>query len=218
MIAALVFSTKPRSTSSDQRKICTGRTVAASVTPSGGVGDERAHADHQQRRGFAERTGHADDRAGQDAGQRQRQRRGGTRPASSTRRRPAPPSRIDGGTALIALRPAMTITGMVISASVRPPTSGADRGMCEEVEEHREAEQAEDDRGHRGEIVDRDLDQVGPAVLGREFLEIDGGHDADREGRAASVTSMVSAEPDQRAEDAGEFGLAAVATHEELGC
>ena len=33
----------------------------------------------------------------------------------------------DGGTAVIALRPAMTITGMVISARVMPPISGAER-------------------------------------------------------------------------------------------
>ena len=51
-----------------------------------------------------------------------------------------------------------------------------------DVEEHREAEQAEDDRGHRGEVVDADLDRVGPAVARREFLEIDGGEHADREG------------------------------------
>ncbi|MNC99509.1 hypothetical protein D3C83_178260 [compost metagenome] len=37
MIAALVRSTKPRSISSDHRKICTGKTVAGSVNPSGGV-------------------------------------------------------------------------------------------------------------------------------------------------------------------------------------
>ena len=37
------------------------------------------------------------------------------------------PSRIEGGTALIALRPEMTMTGMVISASVMPPISGAER-------------------------------------------------------------------------------------------
>ena len=43
---------------------------------------------------------------------------------------PSAASRIDGGTDLIALRPAMTITGMVISASVSPPTSGAERGRC----------------------------------------------------------------------------------------
>ena len=41
---------------------------------------------------------------------------------------PSAASRIDGGTDLIALRPAMTITGMVISASVSPPTRGAERG------------------------------------------------------------------------------------------
>src|SRR3546814_9152700 len=37
---------------------------------------------------------------------------------------------MDGGTDLMALRPAMTMTGSVIRASVSPPTSGADRGMC----------------------------------------------------------------------------------------
>ena len=37
MIAALVFSTNERSTSSDQRKICTGSTVAGSVMPPGGA-------------------------------------------------------------------------------------------------------------------------------------------------------------------------------------
>ena len=41
---------------------------------------------------------------------------------------PSAASRIDGGTDLIALRPAITITGIVISASVIPPTRGADRG------------------------------------------------------------------------------------------
>ena len=42
---------------------------------------------------------------------------------------PSAASRIDGGTALMALRPAITMTGIVISAKVMPPTSGADRGM-----------------------------------------------------------------------------------------
>jgi hypothetical protein len=46
------------------------------------------------------------------------------------RRCPSAASRIEGGTALIALRPAMTMTGMVIKASVRPPTSAAERGRC----------------------------------------------------------------------------------------
>jgi len=37
---------------------------------------------------------------------------------------PSAASRIDGGTDLIALRLAITIPGIVISASVSPPTSG----------------------------------------------------------------------------------------------
>ena len=73
MIAAEVFSTKPRLTSSDQRKIWTGSTVAGSADAAGRRRDEGAHADHQQRRGLAQRARHADDRAGQDAGQRERQ-------------------------------------------------------------------------------------------------------------------------------------------------
>ncbi len=54
--------------------------------------------------------------------------------------------------------------------------------QAEEVEEDGEAEQTEDDRRHRREVVDVDLDQVGPAVLRREFLEVDGGADGEREG------------------------------------
>ena len=42
MIAALVRSTKPRSISSDHRKICTGSTVAGEVKPSGGVASANA--------------------------------------------------------------------------------------------------------------------------------------------------------------------------------
>ena len=75
----------------------------------------------------------------------------------------------------------MMIVGSVISDSTRPPTSGADRGRPNDLEEDREAEQAEDDRGHRGEVVDVDLDQVGEPVLRRELLEVDRGGDADRE-------------------------------------
>ncbi len=94
------------------------------------------------------------------------------------------PSRIDGGTALIALRPAMTITGMVISASVMPPISGAERGMLGKIRRNtaRPSRPKMID-GHRGEVVDRDLDQVGPAVLRRVFLEVERGEHPDREGQ-----------------------------------
>src|SRR4028119_2389489 len=124
---------------------------------------------------------------------------------------PSAASRIEGGTDLIALRPAMTITGMVISASVSPPTKGADRGRCMKLRNtarpsspkmidgtgarlligtsigprHRApgaTGQPEDDRRNGGKIVDRHLDRVGPAVPRRELLEIDGGQHAHREG------------------------------------
>jgi hypothetical protein len=43
-------------------------TVAGSVTLPGMSTHEGDHADQQQRRGFAQRLGKADDRSGQDAG------------------------------------------------------------------------------------------------------------------------------------------------------
>src|SRR3546814_16006281 len=50
----------------------------------------------------------------------------------------------------------------------------------EEAEEDGKTEQTEHDRGHCREIVDVDLDEVRPAVLARELLQVDGGGDADR--------------------------------------
>ena len=41
---------------------------------------------------------------------------------------PSAASRIDGGTAFSAAREAMMMVGSTISASTRPPTSGAERG------------------------------------------------------------------------------------------
>jgi hypothetical protein len=127
MIAALVFSTKPRLTSSDHRKICTGSTVDGEQMPPAHR-DERAHADEQQGCGLAQRTCHADDRAGQDAGQRERQ---DVVEHDLHRLAPTPSaaSRIDGGTALIALRLAMTITGIDHQRERQPPTSGARAGQ-----------------------------------------------------------------------------------------
>ncbi len=78
---------------------------------------------------------------------------------------PAPPARIDGGTERSAARVAMMMVGSVISVSTRPPTRGAERGRPKKLMNTASAEQAEDDRGHRGEIVDVDLDEVGEAVL-----------------------------------------------------
>ncbi|GMU46291.1 MAG: hypothetical protein AMXMBFR26_10730 [Porticoccaceae bacterium] len=43
----------------------------------------------------------------------------------------------------------------------------------EEIDEHRKPQQAEDDRGHGGEVVDVDLDEIRPAVLRRELFQVD---------------------------------------------
>ncbi len=50
-----------------------------------------------------------------------------------------------------------------------------------EIDEHSEAEEAEDDGRHGRQIVDVDLDQIGQFVLRRELLEIDRGGNADRQ-------------------------------------
>ena len=72
MMAALVFATKPRSTSSDQSEDLNRKHARRLGEALGRRGDEGAHA-NLTRCGFSKRAGHTDDRAGQDAGQRQRQ-------------------------------------------------------------------------------------------------------------------------------------------------
>ena len=146
----------------------------------GNIDDEGHHADHQQRRGFAERVRHADDRAGHDAGHRERQHVVEDR--LLVRGADAESCFLDRGRHRLQ----------------RGARGDDDRGQhqkrqhqaadqrrrarqAEEIEEHRKAEQAEDDRGHRGEIVDIHLDELGQPVLRREFFEIDRRRDADRQ-------------------------------------
>ena len=128
-MAAEVFSTKPFETSSDQRKICTGSTVAGSVTPPGGVAMKarmpimRSGAVSPSARAMpmivpVSMPGRASGRTCWNT------------TCTGDAPMPSAASRMLGGTDLIALRPAMTITGMVISASVMPPTKAADRGRC----------------------------------------------------------------------------------------
>ena len=130
--------------------------------------------------------------------------------------RPRAAARIDGGTAFSAARVAMMIVGSVISVSTRPPTSGGRARHAGEVDEDRQAEQTVDDRGHGGEVVDVDLDEVGQPVLRRELLEIDRGGDADRQRQHEDDQHHV-----ERAEsgdaDAGSFRTAGGAEGEEAG-
>jgi hypothetical protein len=103
----------------------------------------------------------------------------------------------------------MMIVGSVISASTMPPTSGAERGSPNQPDEHREAQQAEDDRGHGGEVVDVDLDEVGPAVLRRELLEIDRRGDPDREAQQEADQQRDRSRTSRRcAGEPGELGKA----------
>jgi hypothetical protein len=94
---------------------------------------------------------------------------------------PSAASRIEGGTAFSEARVEMMIVGSVISVSTSPPTSGADCGRCANWMNTARPEDAEHDRGHRGEVRDVHLDQVGEPVLRREFLEVDRGGHADRQ-------------------------------------
>src|SRR3546814_15323132 len=63
MIAAEVFSTKPRLTSSDQRKICIGSTVEGEQMPPG-TSPITARIPTSSSGAVSPRARHADDRAG----------------------------------------------------------------------------------------------------------------------------------------------------------
>ncbi len=54
---------------------------------------------------------------------------------------------------------------------------------AEELDEHRQAQQAEDDGRHGGQVVDVDLDQVGEAVARGELFQVHRRGHADREGQ-----------------------------------
>ena len=127
--SADVFCTKPLSISSDHRKICIGSTLAGSVKPEGGVATKArmpiisSGAVSPSARAMpmmvpVRMPGRASGRTWWNTVWT------GLAPTASAA------SRIEGGTALIALRPEITITGMVISASVMPPTSEDERGRC----------------------------------------------------------------------------------------
>ena len=51
--------------------------------------------------------------------------------------------------------------------------------QAKRIEEYREAEKAEDDGRYRGQIVDIDLNQVHPSVLGRKFFKVNRRRDPD---------------------------------------
>ena len=139
---------------------------------SGSVGRQLDHADDHQRRHLAGAAGHGQDQAGEDAG---RGRGQDDPPGSSrtwSRRRPASPRASSAGTAASASSVATMTTGTVSRARVSeahrmPPVPKVGVGSASgknsrsiaaahEVDEEAEAEDAEDDRRHAGQVVDRD--------------------------------------------------------------
>ena len=95
---------------------------------TGNIDDKGDHADHQQRSGFAEGLSHADDSAGQHAGQRQGQDMVEYR-LDFRCPDPRAASLMEGGTDLSEARPAMIMVGRVIRVKTSPPTSGVERGI-----------------------------------------------------------------------------------------
>ena len=59
---------------------------------------------------------------------------------------------------------------------------GRRAGNAKEVDEDRQPQETEDDRGHRRQVVDVDLDEVGEPVAGRELLQVKGRPHAHGEG------------------------------------
>ena len=129
--------------------------------------------------------------------------------------RPSAASRIDGGTAVSAARDAMMITGSVIRLSTSPPTSGAERGKPNTLMNSASPSKPEHDRRHGGEVVDVDLDQVGPAIARRELFEIDRRRNAERK-RQRERDEQHEERADRRAPDARELGIARIAAREEV--
>src|SRR3546814_20784500 len=86
----------------------------------------------------------------------------------------------------------------------------------EEAEEDGKTEQTEHDRGHCREIVDVDLDEVRPAVLARELLQVDGGGDADRKADQEADEERVE-RADEGARETCHLRKATVGGGEQIG-
>jgi hypothetical protein len=107
----------------------------------------------------------------------------------------------------------MMMVGRVISVSTRPPAM-APSVVRRRVDEHRQSEQTENDRRYCSQVVHVDLDQVGPAILWCEFLQVDRGTDTDRK-RQQQGNHQREKRPGQRAADPGQFRLAGITGGEE---
>ena len=179
------------------------------------VDDEGDHADHQKRRRFAQCLGHADDGSGQDArhGERQdvvgddlQRRSAKTVSGLTDRRRHRFQGRAGGD----------DDCRQGHQGEHQTADQGGRAGHAEEVDEHRQTQQAEHDGRNRRQVVDVDLDGLGPFVDRGEFFQIDRRRDGQREGH-----QQRHQHGEQRAHgrpaDTRQFRLAAVAGGEERG-
>ncbi len=86
--------------------------------------------------------------------------------------------------------------------------------QAEKVQKDGEPQEPEDDRGHRRQVVDVDFDQIRPAVLAGELLEVDRGGDPDGEGEQQGDDQGVK-RPHDRPPDPRLFRFARIARPEE---
>ena len=132
---------------------------------------------------------------------------GGGSSATWSRRAPASPGGSSRGTARIASRAAMITIGRTSSARVSEPAARMKPRSSGPRTMKAEAEDSVDDRGHRGEVLDVDLDQpVPPARLVGVLLEVDRGADADRDDEEDHAGDQHQRADDRRAE-AGVLGV-----------
>ena len=142
--------------------------------------DERA--DHDQRRGLADRPRQGEDRRRSRSRGSRREAPAGGRSAARSRRARASPARIESGTARIASRDAMMTIGSTRSERMIPPVSTTEPSPTGPRAMNGEAEDPVDDRRDAGEVLDVQRDPAGvPLVLARELLQVDRGADADRD-------------------------------------
>ena len=93
------------------------------------------------------------------------------------------PSRSDCGTALIASREVMIITGRISIDRVSAPVSSTGPSDSGSARDQGQAENAVDHAGNRGEILDVQFDRaVVPTGAVGVLLQVDRRHDADRDG------------------------------------
>ena len=180
MIAADVFSVKPRSGLSAQRKICTGNTVAASLTPEGASMIKATmpiiSSGAVSPRAWAIPMIAPVNMPGMATG-----RTWWTTVCNLEAPTPRAAWRMEGDTAWIAAREVMMTVGQRDQGEHDTAHQGSGTRQAEEIDKDRQTQQAEYDGGYRRQVVDVDLYQIGDAVAGSELFQIDRRRHSDGE-------------------------------------